>query len=393
MMGDESLALGVDRLKFDELKTDRMMKEGAVLDELKEKLSFREPTPATDDLPKEPKPEPLETVDESDPNKENDLKQDDFKVTPRSVSISEKEDTKSGKPTPRGELSDIEVKSGKPTPRSELSDIEVKSGKPTPRAMSPANSYVRSEYSGAGFPTPRNADDEPIAPSTPRSNASGRLTPNGRNTPTNKQQSAVAARIAAASAGANNKEAAPSQVKKLASSLTTDTTAQQEKQRKLEQLRGGSFKTASKKWTPPGANKVKIAEDAKSVDKNENKEAAQEDCNSVSAMKKNWELGKSKNASSNGKDAAPKKDDDKKEGGFGDLMKRFKVIEGSEKSEVQKTKETRQGISSKAAMFETSVKKPSSKKLGVKPGAPKLGDAEEPRSNSIKGRAAMFEKK
>jgi len=42
----------------------------------------------------------------------------------------------------------------------------------------------------------------------------------------------------------------------------------------LEQLRGGSFKTASKKWTPPGANKVKIAEDAKSVDKNENKEAA-----------------------------------------------------------------------------------------------------------------------
>eukprot|EP01025_Chloroclados_australasicus_P003605 TRINITY_DN1085_c0_g1_i2.p1 TRINITY_DN1085_c0_g1~~TRINITY_DN1085_c0_g1_i2.p1 ORF type:complete len:360 (+),score=52.60 TRINITY_DN1085_c0_g1_i2:136-1215(+) len=358
MMGDESLALGVDRLKFDELKTERMVKEGAVLQELREKLSFRQPTPPTEF---------------GEPQKVDSR---------RSSSSSGPPQTPKAKGSPSN--------SAKVTPNNSA-------------RVSPSNSFLRIESASVNAQILRSRDGGEQL--TPRS---GRAS--GCNTPTSGQTSSVAAKYAAAAAANNGvKQAAStaaSQVKNLASSFTTDTAAKLEKQRKLDQLRGGSFKTSgnSKKWSPPAAAKIKTTSDLSS-DTKPSEEGAEND--SVLQRRKNWEV--LRNATFENKQVTYKKDSVEQQGegeekGFGDLMKRFKVIEGSEKSEQQKNKENRQGISSKAAMFETSVKKTSSKALlGQSTSKKSLGGSLKtaentgaenaaPRSNSIRERAAMFQR-
>eukprot|EP01025_Chloroclados_australasicus_P018467 TRINITY_DN1970_c0_g2_i1.p1 TRINITY_DN1970_c0_g2~~TRINITY_DN1970_c0_g2_i1.p1 ORF type:complete len:360 (-),score=70.01 TRINITY_DN1970_c0_g2_i1:1832-2911(-) len=297
---------------------------------------------------------------------------------------------------------------GESTPQKlSISQPDIVSMTPDPspavRPMSPTSSIAKSEYSAVAAsepPLPRDRaedDDEAMAPTTPRSNTSGRITP--------VKQSALADRFLAAASNGSFKErqsndskdsASSAQVKNLASTFGTDSAAQQEKQRKLDQLRGGKFKTVSKKWSPTGSQSAKMQRVEEESSESKDKGGVEaEHVSSVSAMKKNWELGKA--ATFNDRQSFNKANEKPKaQGGFGDLMNRFKVIEGTEKSDSQKVREHRAAITSKAAMFETNVKKPAGKpipKPGTKHTPAKNTDASEPAPNSIRGRAAMFEKK
>eukprot|EP01023_Acetabularia_acetabulum_P037044 TRINITY_DN3507_c0_g1_i1.p1 TRINITY_DN3507_c0_g1~~TRINITY_DN3507_c0_g1_i1.p1 ORF type:complete len:344 (-),score=51.62 TRINITY_DN3507_c0_g1_i1:217-1248(-) len=208
------------------------------------------------------------------------------------------------------------------------------------------------------------------SPFSPRSSLSGRFTPTfGRRTPTE---------TLSPSPGTSAK------IKGIMNNFQ-DSSGNKEKARRLEQLRSGKFgksKSGSKKWNPTTVGssmkqKEEIGQSQGTVS------------SGIVAMKKSWESG--------GISPRQVEQPDKpanQQSGFGDVMKRFKQLEGSEKKEVDVKAEKAKKLSQMTAAFEQpKYGRGQSRSAQKSPRSAQKSPSINSASDQIRGKAAIFEQK
>eukprot|EP01024_Parvocaulis_polyphysoides_P018642 TRINITY_DN1826_c1_g1_i1.p1 TRINITY_DN1826_c1_g1~~TRINITY_DN1826_c1_g1_i1.p1 ORF type:complete len:279 (+),score=51.91 TRINITY_DN1826_c1_g1_i1:52-888(+) len=238
--------------------------------------------------------------------------------------------------------------------------------------VTPSGSLTPSEVSLIAASEPPLAWDREqdlmLSPFSPRSQLSGRFTPTFGNRPSDPQLSP--------SPGTSSK------VKGIMSNYI-DQSNKKEKARRLEQLRSGKFgksKSSSKKWSPPTASQLKVESSQVKDDPTNSQQKLP--ASGVGAMKQSWEKG-----GISPRQLEKPEEPAKQEGGFGDVMKRFKQLEGSEKPQADIKAQKAKKLQQMTAAFE----QPQGR--GQSTTGNKSKSTNVVASEMIRGKAALFEKK